>query len=47
MSEKLVFLGSLAESACAEEKKHRGTEGTEKGCDLFLRTLGASVFQTS
>ena len=27
----MVFWGSLAESARAEEKNHRGTEGTEKG----------------
>ena len=29
MSEQRVFLGSLAESTRAEEKNHRGTEGTE------------------
>ena len=47
MSEQRFFGGALAESARAEEKKHRGTEGTEKGCDLCLRALRASVFQTS
>ena len=40
---RTVFWGSLAESARAEEKNHRGTEGTEKGCDLCLRALCASV----
>ena len=29
MSEQRFFGGALAESARAEEKKHRGTEGTE------------------
>ena len=32
---------------CAEEKNHRGTEGTESGCDLCLRVLCASVVQLS
>ena len=32
-----VFWGALAEGAHAEEKNHRGTEGTEKGGDLCLR----------
>ena len=44
MSEKRSFLGGvggwgLPESARAEEKNHRGTEGTEKGCDLCLCVL--------
>ena len=39
-----VFLGSLAVSTHAEEKNHRGTE---KGCDLCLRALCASVVQPS
>ena len=43
MSDKLVFSGSLAESARAEEKNHKGTEGTEKGCDLCLRDLSSYV----
>ena len=30
-----------------EEKKHRGTEATEKGRDRYLRALCASVFQKS
>ena len=46
MSRKL-FLVSLAERARAEEKNHRGTEGTEKVCDLCLRALCASVVQPS
>ena len=36
MSGKLFFGVSLAERARAEEKNHRGTEGTEKGCDLCV-----------
>ena len=43
----MVFWGSLAQSARAEEKNHRGTEGTEKECDLCLRALCASVVQKS
>ena len=46
MSGKLFFGVSLAERARAEEKNHRGTEGTEKGCALCLR-LCASVVQPS
>ena len=47
MSEQRFFWGSLAERARAEEKEHRGTEGTEKGYDLCLRALCASVVQPS
>ena len=46
-----VVLGSLAESARAEEKNHRGTEGTEKVCDLCASVPSVpsvpSVVQTS
>ena len=41
------FLGPLAERARAEEKNHRGTEGTEKRWELCLRALCAPVVQTS
>ena len=41
------FLVSLAESARAEEKNHRGTEGTEAEVAPLLRALCASVFQNS
>ena len=44
---KTVFLVSLGERARAEEKNHRGTEDTEKVCDLSLRALCASVVQPS
>ena len=30
MSEQRLVWGALAESARAEQKKHRGTEGTER-----------------
>ena len=42
MSEQRLFWGALAESARAEGKNHRGTEGTEKACDLCLRALSGS-----
>ena len=38
----MFFFGLRAESARAEENKHRGTEVTEKGCDLCLRALCVS-----
>ena len=48
MSEKLVFFGASRQvMARAEEKNHRGTEVTEKGQDLYLRALCASVVQKS
>ena len=44
MSEQRFFWESLASSARAEERNHRGTE---KGGDLCLRALYTSVVQTS
>ena len=44
---KTGLVGPLAKRARAEEKNHRGTEGTEKGCDLCLRARCAAVVQPS
>ena len=46
MSEERFF-GGLLPRVCVPKKNHIGTEVTEKGCDLCLRDLCASVVQLS